>query len=74
MLTFRLAMDLIEHGRQIAQFARAIAKTADDFRQGISEETRNITSYRTLLALASPCLPDYMRQVQRWMTEAFPMP
>jgi phosphate:Na+ symporter len=30
--TFRLAMDLIEHGRQIAQFARAIAKTAEELR------------------------------------------
>lgn len=26
--TYRLAMDLIEHGRQVAQFARGIAKTA----------------------------------------------
>jgi phosphate:Na+ symporter len=30
--TFRLAMDLIEHGRQISQFARAIAKTAEELR------------------------------------------
>ncbi|SIT41535.1 Na/Pi-cotransporter II-related protein [Paraburkholderia ribeironis] len=32
VLSFRLAMDLIEQCRQIAQFARAIAKTAEDFR------------------------------------------
>ncbi|MBC8752075.1 MULTISPECIES: Na/Pi cotransporter family protein [Paraburkholderia] len=32
VLSFRLAMDLIEHCRQIAQFARAIAKTAEEFR------------------------------------------
>ena len=30
--TFRLAMDLIEHGRQIAQFARAIAKNVQECR------------------------------------------
>jgi phosphate:Na+ symporter len=30
VLTFRLAMDLIEHGRQIAQFARAIARSAQE--------------------------------------------
>jgi phosphate:Na+ symporter len=32
VVTFRLAMDLIEHGRQIAQLARAIAKTAEVIR------------------------------------------
>jgi phosphate:Na+ symporter len=32
VLSFRLAMDVIEQGRQIAQFARAIAKTTRDFR------------------------------------------
>ncbi|WP_343056431.1 Na/Pi cotransporter family protein [Paraburkholderia ultramafica] len=32
VLSFRLAMDLIEQCRQIAQFARAIAKTANEFR------------------------------------------
>ncbi|SIT43889.1 Na/Pi-cotransporter II-related protein [Paraburkholderia ribeironis] len=32
VLAFRLAMDLIEHGRQIAQLARAIAKNVEEFR------------------------------------------
>ncbi|NKJ48412.1 Na/Pi cotransporter [Burkholderia sp. SG-MS1] len=32
VLAFRLAMDLIEHGRQIAQFARALAKSAEECR------------------------------------------
>jgi phosphate:Na+ symporter len=32
VVTFRLAMDLIEHGRQIAQFARAIAKNVEECR------------------------------------------
>jgi phosphate:Na+ symporter len=32
VLSFRLAMDVIEQGWQIAQFARAIVKTARDFR------------------------------------------
>jgi phosphate:Na+ symporter len=32
VLSFRLAADLIEQGRQIARFARAIAKTAEAFR------------------------------------------
>jgi phosphate:Na+ symporter len=32
VVTFRLAMDLIEYGRQIAQLARAIAKTAEVIR------------------------------------------
>jgi phosphate:Na+ symporter len=32
VLAFRLAMDLIEHGRQIAQFARALARGAEECR------------------------------------------
>ncbi|SMG53149.1 Na/Pi cotransporter family protein [Paraburkholderia susongensis] len=32
VLSFRLAIDLIEQGRQTAHFARAIAKTVEDFR------------------------------------------